>query len=180
MFRGTTILAVKGEDGVAIAGDGQITFGESTVMKGTARKLRRLHNGTIIAGFAGAVADAFTLFERFELKMEAARGNMTRAAIDLAQEWRQDKYLRQLNALLLVSDGDTILMVSGTGEVIEPEDGVCSIGSGGMYAMAAARALKKHSNLSPEEIAVEGLHIAADICVYTNHNVIMEYAKKRG
>lgn len=178
-FRGTTILAVKGDKGVAIAGDGQVTFGENTIMKSTARKLRRLSGGDVIAGFAGSVADAFTLFEKFEQKMESSRNNMVKAAISLAQEWRQDKYLKQLEALLLVSDGDNILLISGNGEVIEAEDGVCAIGSGGMYAMAAARAMKKFTDMEPADIAREGLNIAADICIYTNHNILVEYAEKK-
>jgi len=178
-FRGTTIVAVKGENGVALAGDGQVTMGQNTIMKGTARKLRRLYDGKIAVGFAGSVADAFTLFERFEAKLSAYRGQMNRAAIELAKDWRQDKYLRQLEALILVTNGDQILLISGNGEVIEAEDGVCAIGSGGNYALAAARALKKHTALPETDIALEALHIAADICVYTNHNIITEFVEKQ-
>lgn len=174
MFHATTIVAVKNSKGVAMAGDGQVTFGQNTILKHNARKLRRLHNGSVLAGFAGSVADAITLFEKFEARLESHQGNMTRAAVELAKEWRTDKYLRQLEALLLVADKDCLLVISGNGEVIEPDDGVVAIGSGGPYAIAAARALVKHTGMGADEIAREALSIAADICIYTNHQIIVE------
>ena len=170
----TTICAVKKDNRVAIAGDGQVTMGQSVVMKNTAQKVRRLYNGKIISGFAGSVADAFSLFDKFEAKLNQYNGQLLRSAVELAKEWRSDKVLRNLEALLLVTDGNTILMLSGNGEVIEPDDGICAIGSGGNYALAAARALTLNTELSAKEIAEKSLHIAADICVYTNHNVIVE------
>ncbi|KAF1682011.1 MULTISPECIES: ATP-dependent protease subunit HslV [unclassified Veillonella] len=176
-FHATTICAVKRNDAIAIAGDGQVTMGQSVVMKNTAQKVRRLYNGKVISGFAGSVADAFTLFDKFEAKLNQYNGQLVRSAVELAKEWRSDKMLRNLEALLLVSDGKTILLVSGNGEVIEPDDGICAIGSGGNYALAAARALASNTDLSAREIAEKALHIAADICVYTNHNVIVEELK---
>ncbi len=173
-FHATTICAVKKDGKVAIAGDGQVTMGESVVMKNTAQKVRKLYNGKVISGFAGAVADAFTLYDKFEAKLSSYQGNLLRAAVELAKDWRSDKVLRNLNALLLVSDGKTILLLSGNGEVIEPDDGICAIGSGGNYALAAARALAMNTDLSAKEIAEKSLHVAADICVFTNHNVIVE------
>lgn len=173
-FHATTICAVKREGKVAIAGDGQVTMGEAVVMKNTAQKVRRLYEGKIIAGFAGAVADAFTLFDKFEAKLAMYNGNLLRSAVELAKDWRNDKILRNLNALLLVTDGKTILLLSGNGEVIEPDDGICAIGSGGNFALAAARALAANTSMKAEEIAEKALHIAADICVYTNHNVVVE------
>ncbi|MBP6922585.1 MAG: ATP-dependent protease subunit HslV [Veillonella sp.] len=173
-FHATTICAVKKDNRVAIAGDGQVTMGQSVVMKNTAQKVRRLYNGKIISGFAGSVADAFSLFDKFEAKLNQYNGQLLRSAVELAKEWRSDKVLRNLEALLLVTDGNTILMLSGNGEVIEPDDGICAIGSGGNYALAAARALTLNTELSAKEIAEKSLHIAADICVYTNHNVIVE------
>ncbi|MBK7921223.1 MAG: ATP-dependent protease subunit HslV [Veillonella sp.] len=173
-FNATTICAVKKDNRVAIAGDGQVTMGQSVVMKNTAQKVRRLYNGKIISGFAGSVADAFSLFDKFEAKLNQYNGQLLRSAVELAKEWRSDKVLRNLEALLLVTDGNTILMLSGNGEVIEPDDGICAIGSGGNYALAAARALTLNTELSAKEIAEKSLHIAADICVYTNHNVIVE------
>ncbi len=173
-FHATTICCVKRDGKTAIAGDGQVTFGQSTIMKGNAKKVRRLYGGKVLAGFAGSVADAFTLFEKFEGKLDAYHGNLQRAAVELAKEWRTDRVLRKLEALLLVADKDTILMLSGTGEVIEPEGDAAAIGSGGFYALSAARALVKHTNLSALEIAKESLYIAGDICVFTNHNVITE------
>ncbi len=170
----TTIVAVKKGRNVAVAGDGQVTFGNSTIMKHNARKVRRLYNDRVVAGFAGSVADAFTLFEKFEAKLEEHRGNLQRAAVELAKEWRKDKFLRQLEALLIVADAEYMLILSGNGEVIEPEEGVTAIGSGGSYALAAARALKKHTKLSPREIAMEALNIAASICVYTNNEITVE------
>jgi ATP-dependent HslUV protease subunit HslV len=174
MFHATTIVAVKKDKEVAMAGDGQVTFGQNTVLKHNARKLRRLHGGTVLAGFAGSVADAITLFEKFEGKLDAYQGNMKRAAVELAKEWRTDKFLRRLEALLVVADKECLLVVSGSGEVIEPDDGVTAIGSGGAYALAAARAMVKHTSLSPGEIAREALAIAADICVYTNNQITVE------
>ena len=152
-MRGTTIVAVRNEKGVVIAGDGQVTMGERMVMKHSARKVRRLYKGRVIAGFAGATADAFTLFERFEAKLEECGGNLVRAAVELAKDWRKDKYLRQLEALLLVADAGHTLVLTGTGDVIEPDDGVAAIGSGGPYALAAARALVRRGGMEPEAIA---------------------------
>ena len=173
-FHSTTIVAVKRGGQVALAGDGQVTFGNSTVMKATARKVRRLYHDKIIAGFAGSVADAFTLFEKFEEKLESTHGHLQRAAVALAKDWRTDKILRRLEALLLVADKVTILLLSGNGEVIEPDGDVAAIGSGGFYALAAARALIAHTELKASEIAKEALSIAADICVFTNQNIIVE------
>jgi ATP-dependent HslUV protease, peptidase subunit HslV len=169
---GTTILAVRREGAVAMAGDGQVTLG-NTVMKGNARKVRRLYNDKVLAGFAGGTADAFTLFERFEGKLEKY-GNLTRAAIELAKDWRSDRYLRRLEALLLVADPDKIFVISGNGDVIEPDHDVAAIGSGGSFALAAARALVEGSSLGAREIAERSLNIAADICIYTNRNLIIE------
>lgn len=174
MFHATTIVAVKKGEHVAIAGDGQVTFGQATVMKHKARKVRRLYNGKVIAGFAGSVADAFTLFDKFEQKLEAYHGNLQRAAVELAKEWRTDKMLRNLEALLLVADTQNLLIVSGSGEVIEPDDGIAAIGSGGNYALAAARALAKHSDLPISEMVGEAMLIAASICVYTNEQITVE------
>ncbi|KLU64751.1 MULTISPECIES: ATP-dependent protease subunit HslV [Desulfosporosinus] len=174
MFHATTIVAVKRGDHVAIAGDGQVTFGQATVMKHKARKVRRLFQGKVITGFAGSVADAFTLFDKFEQKLEEYHGNLQRAAVELAKEWRMDKMLRNLEALLLVADSQNLLIVSGSGEVIEPDDGIAAIGSGGNYALAAARALVKHTNLTPAEIVRESMLVAAGICVYTNEQIMVE------
>lgn len=174
MFRGTTIVAVKKGNKVAVAGDGQVTFGGNIIMKHRARKVRRLYNGQVIAGFAGSVADAITLFEKFEGKLEEYRGNMQRAAVELAKEWRLDKVLRKLEALMIVANQESILVISGNGEVIEPDDNVTAIGSGGAYALAAARALEQHSALEPKEAVVEAMKIAASICVYTNDQIIVE------
>ena len=173
-FHATTIVAVKHNGKTAIAGDGQVTFGQNTVMKANARKVRRLYHDKVLAGFAGSVADAFTLFEKFEATLETYNGNLPRASVELAKQWRTDKVLRKLEALLLVADKDNLLMISGNGEVIEPDGGVGAIGSGGFYALSAARALVKHTDLSAAEIAEEALTIAADICVYTNHNIKVE------
>jgi ATP-dependent HslUV protease subunit HslV len=174
MFHATTIVAVKKQGETAIAGDGQVTFGGNTIMKHNAKKVRRLYHGQVLAGFAGSVADAFTLFGKFEVKLEEFNGNLMRAAVELAKEWRVDRVLRRLEALLIVTDADHMLIISGNGEVIEPDDDVMSIGSGGPYALAAARALVKHSNLSASEIAREALQTAASICVYTNGNITVE------
>jgi ATP-dependent HslUV protease subunit HslV len=169
---GTTILAVRREDGVAMGGDGQVTLG-NTVMKGNARKVRRLYDDKVLAGFAGGTADAFTLFERFEGKLEKY-GNLTRAAIELAKDWRSDRFLRRLEALLLVADPDKIFVVSGNGDVIEPDHDVAAIGSGGQFALSAARALVEGSSLGARDIVERSLNIAADICIYTNRNLVIE------
>jgi len=169
---GTTILAVRRDDAVAVGGDGQVTLG-NTVMKGNARKVRRLYNDKVLAGFAGGTADAFTLFERFEGKLEKY-GNLTRAAIELAKDWRSDRYLRRLEALLLVADPGKIFVISGNGDVIEPDHDVAAIGSGGQFALAAARALLEGSSLGARDIVERSLNIAADICIYTNRNLIVE------
>ncbi len=174
-FHSTTILGINHQGEMAMAGDGQVTMGETVMMKGSARKVRRLYHDQVIAGFAGSVADAFTLEEKFESYLEEFQGNLMRAAVELAQEWRGDKMMQNLEALLIVMDKDNMLLISGNGEVIAPDDGILAIGSGGNYALAAARAMKKHApERSAEEIATEALHIAADICVYTNHNIISE------
>ena len=173
MVRSTTVLGLRVGGKVVMAGDGQVTMG-NTVVKGGARKVRRLHKDRVLAGFAGAAADAFTLFERLEGKLEAHAGNLSRAAVELAKDWRTDKMLRRLEALLLAADRDNLLIISGSGDVIEPDEGVAAIGSGGPYALAAARALLAHSELTPEEVARQAMLIAADICVYTNQNLVVE------
>ena len=173
-FRGTTICAVKKDGKIAVAGDGQVTMGEHTVFKATAKKVRRIYNDSVVTGFAGSVADAFTLCERFEDKLTQCGGNLERAAVMLAQDWRGDKGLRQLEAMLIVADKNSMLIVSGTGEVIDPDDGVAAIGSGGNYALAAARALTQNTDLSAKEIAEKALRIAASICVYTNDHITVE------
>ena len=174
MFQATTILAVKKGNKVAIAGDGQVTMGQATIMKHGARKIRALYQGKVLAGFAGSVADAFTLFEKFESKLEEYHGNLQRAAVELAKVWRTDKILRNLEALLIVADKNTLLIISGSGEVIEPDDGIAAIGSCGNYALAAARALVKFTDMSVTDIVREAMRIAASICVYTNENIIVE------
>ena len=168
--RATTVLAVKSQGSIALGGDGQVTIGD-TIMKATAQKVRTLKEGKILAGFAGAVADAFSLFEKLEEKLERYPGNLTRACVELAKEWRTDRYLRRLNALLVVADKDRLFLVSGEGDVIEPDDEIVGIGSGGSYALAAARALKAHSDLSAREIVREALAIAGEICIYTNQQI---------
>ena len=173
-MKGTTICAVKKDGKIAVAGDGQVTMGEHTIFKGTAKKVRRIYNDTVVTGFAGSVADAFSLCERFEDKLTQCGGNLERAAVMLAQDWRGDKGLRQLEAMMIVADKEGMLIVSGTGEVIDPDDGVAAIGSGGNYALAAARALVQNTDLSARDIAEKALHIAASICVYTNDNIIVE------
>ena len=173
VVRSTTILAVRHNARVAIAGDGQVSFGD-VVMKHTARKVRRMYNDKVVAGFAGTAADAFALFAKFEAKLEEFNGNLPRAAVELAKDWRLDRALRRLEALLAVVDRDHSLIISGTGDVIEPDDGIIGIGSGGGYAAAAARALVRHSTLSAREIAEEAMHIAAAICVYTNDQITVE------
>jgi ATP-dependent HslUV protease subunit HslV len=177
-LQGTTSLAVKHKGSVAIAGDGQVTMGQAVVIKHKAKKVRRLYKGSIAAGFAGSTADAFTLFERFEAKLEAHNGNLARSAVELAKDWRTDKYLRRLEAMLLVADKDTILVLSGSGDVIEPDDGVAAIGSGGPYALAAARALSRNldsgGNMSAEDIVRAAMGIAGELCVYTNGELTVE------
>ncbi len=169
----TTIIAVKHKGKVAMAGDGQVTFGH-TVMKGTANKLRRMHNDQIIAGFAGSAADAFTLFELFEKKIDEFSGQLVRAAVELAKDWRRDKFLRHLEALLAVADKDHLLILTGKGDVVEPDDGLIAIGSGGNYALAAARALVAETDLEAPEIARKAMEVASQICVYTNSNINVE------
>lgn len=173
-IRSTTIVAMRRDGHAAIAGDGQVTLGERTIMKHQAKKVRRLHDGKILAGFAGSAADAFTLFEKFESYVEAYHGNLMRAAVELAKEWRSDRVLRRLEALLLVANAEHLLVVSGTGDVIEPDDGIASIGSGGPYALAAARALAGHTSMSVGDVCRNALEIAADICVYTNSHITVE------
>lgn len=174
MFKSTTILAVKKDGDVAIAGDGQVTLAGNIIVKHQAKKIRRLYQEKVLAGFAGAVADAITLFEKFEKQLESYQGNLRRAAVELAKEWRTDRFLRRLEALLVVASPDALLVISGTGDVIEPDDGVAAIGSGGAYALAAARSLVRNTTLSPAAIAKEALLIASDICVYTNDNIVVE------
>lgn len=175
-FHATTIFAIRHQGKGAMAGDGQVTFGNAVVMKHTARKIRKLFHGKVLAGFAGAVADAFTLFEMFEGKLEEYNGNLQRAAVELAKEWRSDKVLRRLEAMLIVMDATHLLLISGTGEVIEPDDGILAIGSGGNYALAAGRALKAYAgeHLTAKQIAEAALKVASDICVYTNDCIIVE------
>ena len=174
-MRGTTILAVRRGNSVCLAGDGQVTMGQAIVMKHTAKKVRRLYKGGILAGFAGSTADAFTLFERFEAKLEEHGGQLLRSAVELAKDWRKDKYLRRLEAMLLVADLNNTLVLSGTGDVIEPDDGAAAIGSGGAYALSAARALLRHdAGMSAEAVARAAMGIAAEICVYTNDNLTVE------
>ncbi len=172
----TTILCIRKDDEVVVAGDGQVSMGD-TVVKANAMKVRRLHNDTVITGFAGATADAFTLFERLEAKLEQHPGQLTRACVELAKDWRTDRYLRRLEAMMAVADDKVSLIVSGTGDVLEPEDSLIGIGSGGNYALAAARALIDRDDMTAEEIARRALEIAADICVYTNKNIIVEKLK---
>ena len=175
-IRSTTILALRKDGKTVIGGDGQVTLG-NTVIKSNAQKVRRLYKEKVLAGFAGATSDAFTLFSKFESKLDEYRGNLRRAAVELSKEWRMDKYLRRLEALLLVADRESIFLISGTGDLIEPEDNVIAIGSGGPYALAAARALLRNTELDPEEIVRKALKIAAEICIYTNENIILEVLK---
>jgi ATP-dependent HslUV protease subunit HslV len=172
-LRSTTILSVRHKGRVVMAGDGQVTVGQ-TIMKSNARKIRRLYQDRVLAGFAGAGADALTLFERFETKLGQVNGNLRRAAVDLAKDWRTDRLLRRLEALLVVADRESSLVISGTGDVIEPEDGLCAIGSGGNFALAAARVLVKHSALDARRIAEEAMRTAAEICVFTNTQIVIE------
>ena len=173
MFKATTVISVRHKGRVALGGDGQVTMSD-TIVKSNAVKIRRLADGKVLAGFAGAAADAMTLFERFDAKLSQYKSNLQRAAVELAKDWRTDKYLRKLEALLAVCDADYSLLLSGTGEIVEPDDGIIAIGSGGSYALAAARALVKHSDLSAEEIVRESLLTAASICVYTNDSITVE------
>lgn len=172
-FHATTILAVRRNGQIAVAGDGQVTLG-NTVMKATARKVRRIYEGKVICGFAGAAADAFALFDRLEARVQEYRGNLVRAAVEVAKDWRTDKYLRRLEAMLIAADTEHLLLLSGTGEIIEPDDDLLAIGSGGPYALAAARALCAHTQLSAEDIAREALRIAAGLCIFTNDQLVVE------
>lgn len=173
VIHATTVLCVRRDGVVAMAGDGQVTVG-NTVMKHGAAKVRRLYHDKILAGFAGSAADAFALFSRFEAKLEEYRGNMERAVVELAKDWRLDKYLRQLQAFLIVANNERAYLISGTGDLIQPDDGILAIGSGGPYALAAARALMKHTNMTAAQIADEALRVAASICIYTNDNITVE------
>jgi ATP-dependent HslUV protease subunit HslV len=173
VMHSTTVLGLRHKGKTVIGGDGQVTVGNA-VIKQSARKVRRIYNDTVLAGFAGSAADAFTLFERFEEKLEQYRGHLLRAAVELAKQWRTDKYLRNLEALLAVLNSEQALVISGNGEVVEPDDGIVAIGSGGTYALAAARMLVKHTKLSGREIVQEALETAADICIYTNKNIVLE------
>ena len=173
LIRSTTVIAVRRDGRAAMAGDGQVSIG-NTIFKSHARKVRPIAGGRVLAGFAGASADAFSLLDRFEAKLEEHRHNLPRAAVELAKDWRTDRYLRQLQAMLIVMDAETTLLLSGTGDVIEPDEGVIAIGSGGSYALAAARALMRHTQLSAAEIAREGLRIAGEICIYTNEQIVVE------
>jgi ATP-dependent HslUV protease subunit HslV len=173
MVHGTTILAIRHQDRAVMAGDGQVTFGQTVVKKG-ARKIRRLYNDRILAGFAGSAADSFALFSRFESKLEQYRGNLERSAVELAKDWRTDRVLRRLEAMLIVLDRQSMFLLSGTGDLIEPDDGLLGIGSGGPYALAAARALAHHTTLDARAIAEQAMTIAASICIYTNENIVVE------
>ena len=173
-FMGTTICAVRRNGVTAIAGDGQVTMGQNTIFKNSAKKVRRLYGGQVVVGFAGSVADAFTLCDRFEDKLTQCGGNLERAAVNLAQDWRGDKVMRQLESMMIVANKESMLMLSGTGEVIDPDEGVAAIGSGGNYAFAAAKALMQNTDLSAQEIARKALEIAASICVFTNENILVE------
>ncbi len=173
MLKGTTILNVRRDKHISIAGDGQVTMG-NTILKHNAKKVRKMYNDKVLAGFAGATADAFTLFEKFEGKLESYRGNLKRAAVELAKDWRTDRILRRLEALLIVADASQTFIISGTGDVIEPEDGIAAIGSGGPYAQAAALALIKNTKLSAKDIVKESMQIASKICIYTNESIMIE------
>lgn len=175
-IKGTTICAVKRDGKIAVAGDGQVTAGQSVIMKGNAVKVRRIFDGKVVTGFAGTVADAFTLSEKFEEMLQKYSGNLLRAAVEVAQLWRRDNVMRKLEAMMIVADKETLLILSGTGDVIEPEDGICAIGSGGNYALAAAKALLRNTDLSSAEIARKSLEIASEICVYTNGHITVEEA----
>ncbi len=175
-FHGTTILGILKDGNLVIGGDGQVTLGH-TVIKDTARKIRHLYNGEVIAGFAGATADAFTLFERFDAKLKESKGNLRKAAVELAKDWRSDRILRKLEAMIIAGSKDAILIITGVGDVLEPNNNICAIGSGGNYALASARALSENSSLSTRAVVETSLHIAADICIYTNHNLVIEELK---
>ncbi len=177
-MKGTTILGIVRNGEAVLAGDGQVTLGQSVAVKHTAHKVRRLYQDRILAGFAGATGDAFTLFERFEAKLKESGGNLVRASVEMAKDWRTDKYLRRLEAMLLVADTENLLILSGAGDVIEPDDGIAAIGSGGMYALAAARALSRHTELALEDVVRESMLIASDICVFTNDNLTLESLKQ--
>lgn len=177
MFDATTVLAIKKGEQVVIGADGQVTFG-NTVLKRNAKKIRKLYDNKVLCGFAGSTADAFTLVERFEGKLQEHSGNLMRAAVELAKNWRTDRYLRQLQAMMIVADISNIFIITGLGDVVEPEHGIAAIGSGGQYAMAAARALMENTDLSPLDIVKKSLAIAADICIYTNHEIIVEHLNK--
>jgi len=173
MIRSTTVICVRHQGSVVLAGDGQVTLGQ-TILKKSAQKIRRLHKGAVLAGFAGSTSDAFALFSRFEVKLEEYRGNLSRAAIELAKDWRLDKSLRQLDAMLVVADKESSFLISGTGDVVEPDDGIIAIGSGGPYALAAARALVRHTGLSAREVALEAMKISSEISVYTNDHITVD------
>lgn len=173
-IRGTTIIAVRKDGKCAIAGDGQVTLGETTIMKHSAKKVRRLYNSKVVVGFAGSVADSFSLCERLEAKLEMYSGSLRRATVSLAQDWRSDKVLRQLQAMLIAANEEELLLISGTGEIIDPDDGIAAIGSGGMFALSAAKALMRNTDLPADKIAMEALKIASEICVYTNSNISVE------
>ncbi len=173
-IHGTTILAVRDATGMAMAGDGQVTLGQNVAIKHGARKVRRIYKERVLAGFAGATADAFTLFERFEGKLDEYRGNLLRASVEMAKDWRKDKYLRRLEAMLLVADLERLLILTGTGDVIEPDDGLAAIGSGGPFALAAARALARNTELSASEIVTRSMQIASELCVFTNDRIVIE------
>ena len=175
-IKGTTICAVNRDGKIAVAGDGQVTAGQSVIMKGNAVKVRRIFDGKVVTGFAGTVADAFTLSEKFEEMLQKYSGNLLRAAVEVAQLWRRDNVMRKLEAMMIVADKETLLILSGTGDVIEPEDGICAIGSGGNYALAAAKALLRNTDLSAAEVARKSLEIASEICVYTNGHITVEEA----
>jgi ATP-dependent HslUV protease subunit HslV len=174
MLHGTTIVSVRRGQNVVVAGDGQVTMGDSVVLKHTARKVRRIHDGTVLCGFAGSTADAMTLYERLEEKLRTCGGNLVRAAVELAKDWRTDRALRKLEAMLITADAQQTLIITGTGDVVEPEEGVAAIGSGGSYALAAARALHRHTDLGAREIAEAAMATAAEICVYTNEHLVVE------
>ncbi|MCH5164142.1 MAG: ATP-dependent protease subunit HslV [Clostridiales bacterium] len=173
-IRGTTIVGIKKDGKTVIAGDGQVTAGQQVIMKGNAKKVRRLYNDKVVIGFAGSVADAFSLCEMFEQMLNKYSGNLMRSAVELAQLWRGDKVLRQLEAMMIVADSEQMFVLSGVGDVIEPENGICAIGSGGNYALSAARALAKNTNMDARQIAVEAMTIASEICIFTNNNLVVE------
>ena len=173
-IRGTTIVGIKKDGKTVIAGDGQVTAGQQVIMKGNAKKVRRLYNDKVVVGFAGSVADAFTLSEMFEQMLNKYSGNLMRSAVELAQLWRGDKVLRQLEAMMIVADSEQMFVLSGVGDVIEPENGICAIGSGGNYALSAARALAKNTDMDARQIAVEAMTIASEICIFTNNNLVVE------